>query len=98
VRRVAETYFTVENRAVALYYRQEGSGVDDPLLTGLDDQERPQVGRMRPMIAQATAEQLEQLQAQIDQMAAQAPPENQDMVTAVRGLVEQRLADLEATR
>ena len=40
VMRVANTYFTAENRAVAIYYRQEGGAEEDPLLAGLDDQER----------------------------------------------------------
>ena len=40
VMRVANTYFTQENRAVAIYYRQSGGEFDDSLLAGLDDEER----------------------------------------------------------
>jgi len=38
------------------------------------------------------AEQLGQFVAQIEQMGAQAPPENQDMVQAVLEIVQERLA------
>ena len=94
VMRVANTYFTAENRAVAIYYRQEGAAEDDPLLAGLDDQERQQVRQIQTMLAQANEEQLRQLQAQTEQMAGQAPPENQDMVEAIQQLVQERLDDV----
>ena len=98
VMRVASTYFTAENRAVAIYYRQEGAAEDDPLLAGLDDQERQQVRQIQTMLAQANEEQLRQLQAQTEQMAGQAPPENQDMVEAIQQLVQERLDDVGGAR
>ena len=98
VMRVANTYFTAENRAVAIYYRQEGAAEDDPLLAGLDDQERQQVRQIQTMLAQANEEQLRQLQAQTEQMAGQAPPENQDMVEAIQQLVQERLDDVAGAR
>ncbi len=98
VMRVANTYFTAENRAVAVYYRQEGGAEEDPLLAGLDDQERQQVRQMQTMLAQANEEQLRQFQAQTEQMAAQAPPENQDMVEALQQLVQERLDSVGGAR
>ena len=92
IMRVANAYFEPENRAVAIYYREESSEPPDPRLAGLDDQERQQVAQVITMVEQATPEQLGQLAAQIEQMGGQAPPENQDMITALREIVQERLA------
>ncbi len=95
IRRVVNTYFTPETRAVAIYYRDENASTEeDPLLAGLSEEERQQIGQMRGMIAQMTEEQASQFLAQADQMAAQVPPENQDMAQAMVALVRQRLEEL----
>ena len=91
VMRVADTYFTTENRAVAVYYRQESGEPDDPLLAGLDDQEQQQIRQMKAMIGQLEEPQLRQFLEQAEQMRAQAPEENQDMAEAMVRLVEARL-------
>ena len=91
IMRVANTYFEPENRAVAVYYRKESDEPPDPRLAGLDDQERQQVGQMTTMMGQMNAEQLGQLIGQIEQQAAQAPPENQDMVAALLAIARERL-------
>ena len=98
IMRVATTYFTPETRAVAIYYRQEGGAEEHPLLAGLDDQERQQVQQMMTMMAQLDEDQLRQFQAQAEQMAAQAPPENQDMVEAIQQLIQERLDDAGGAR
>ena len=94
IMRVANEYFAPETRAVAIYYREGGEPAADDRFAGLDDQERQQVEQMAGMIRQASREQLEQLLAGADQMRAQAPPESQDMVEAIVGLVQERLAEL----
>ena len=92
IARVASTYFEPENRAVAIYYREEGEGAPEhPALAGLDDQERQQVRQLMAGLEQIPPEQLPQLQAQIEQMAGQVPADNQDMVDAMRTLVDERL-------
>ena len=98
IMRVATTYFTPETRAVAIYYRQEGGAEEHPLLAGLDDEERQQVQQMMTMMAQLDEDQLRQFQAQAEQMAAQAPPENQNMVEAIQQLIQERLDDAGGTR
>ena len=90
VMRVANTYFERENRAVAIYYRRESDEPIDSRLAGLDAQERQQVQQMMAMFAQMDAEQIGQFMAQLDQMAAQAPPENQDMVAVLREIARER--------
>ena len=92
IMRVVNTYFEPENRAVAIYYRRESDEAPDPRLAGLDDQERQSVQQMMTRIQGMDAEQLGQFMAQLEQMAAQAPPENQDMVAALRAIAEERLA------
>ena len=92
VMRVANTYFTSENRAVAIYYRQESDEAPDPRLVGLDDAERQQVRQMMNMIPQMNADQLAQFAAQVEQMVGQVPPENQDMADVLIELVRERLA------
>ena len=91
VMRVASTYFEPENRAVAIYYRQESDEATDPRLLGLDDAEQQQVRQMMNMIQQMNADQLAQLAAQVEQMAGQVPPENQDMAEVLIELVQERL-------
>ena len=79
---------------MAIYYREGGEPAEDDRFAGLDDQERQQVEQMAGMIRQANEEQLGQLLAGADQMRAQAPPESQDMVETIIGLVRERLAEL----
>ena len=54
--------------------------------------------QLQTTLAQANEEQLRQLQAQTEQMAAQVPPENQDMVEAIQQLVQERLDDVGGAR
>ena len=96
--RVANTYFTKENRAVAIYYRQEGGAEENPLLTGLDDEERQQVRQVMTMLGQMEEAQLRQFLAQAEQMVAQAPEVNQDMARAVLQLVQEQLESVGGAR
>ena len=91
IQQVVNTYFTPENRAVAVYYREESDEAPDPRFAGLDDMELQQVRQMMTMIQQLNPEQLAAFAAQIEQMAGQAPPENQDMVRVLGELVQERL-------
>ncbi len=91
VMRVANEYFAPENRTVAIYYRKEPSDEEDPLLAGLDDVERQQVGQLRAMLPQLNAEQLRQMLAQFEENASQTPEENQDLVEVVLRLIRDRL-------
>jgi predicted Zn-dependent peptidase len=92
--RVTNEYFAPENRTVAIYYRKESTGEEDPLLAGLDDMERQQVGQLRTMLPQLNADQLRQMLEQFEQNAAQAPEENQDLVEVVLKLIRDRLEEI----
>ena len=92
IRRVANEYFTVENRAVAVYYRRAGDGEEEnPLLAGLDDQEREQARQTIAMVAQLDAEQLQQFLAQAEQMVGAAPEENRDLAQAMLAIIHERI-------
>ncbi|MGH9900819.1 MAG: M16 family metallopeptidase [Pyrinomonadaceae bacterium] len=97
IRRVANAYFKPENRTAAVYYtkKAEGAQQDDPLLTGLDDQEKAQARQMRGMIGQMKLEQVKGMMAQFDQQAASAPADKQDLVKVIKKLLEDRLKQLE---
>ena len=96
IMRVANTYFTPESRAVAIYYRTEGEEAEtDRLLAGLTDEEQQQVRQMRTMISQMDAQQLTQFLGQAEQMMGQAPPDAQDAAQAMIAVIQQRLEELE---
>ena len=96
IMRVANTYFTPESRAVAIYYRTEGEETEtDPLLAGLSDEEQQQVRQMRTMISQMDAQQLTQFLGQAEQMMGQAPPDAQDAAQVMIDVIQQRLEELE---
>ena len=92
---VATTYFTPENRAVAIYYREESdSAGDDSALAGLDEEERQQVAQVTGMIGQMDRQKMTNFLSQAEQMVTQAPPENRDMAEAIVELVRRRLEEL----
>jgi predicted Zn-dependent peptidase len=97
IQRVANTYFTPENRVVAIYYtkKTDAGAATDLLLTGLDDQEKQQVQQMKAMAGQLKKEQVQQYLQQLEQQAGQAPADKQDMIQSMRKILETRLQALE---
>jgi predicted Zn-dependent peptidase len=101
IRRVANKYFATENRTVGIYYTKKANAAEaaaaanDPLLAGLDDQEKAQIQRMRGMLSQAKAEQVRAILGQIEQQGASAPADKQDLMKAMKKLLEDRLKQLE---
>jgi predicted Zn-dependent peptidase len=96
IQRVANTYFTPENRTVGIYYTKKATGPEeDPLLAGLSDQEKTQLRQMRGMLAQAKPDQIKAILQQIEQQAGSAPPERQNYIKAAKKLLEDRLKQLE---
>jgi predicted Zn-dependent peptidase len=96
VTRVANSYFSPENRTVGIYYTKKVQGAEaDPLLTGLDDQEKQQVQMMKAKVRELKKEQVEQVLQQVEQQASQVPPENQDLMQAMRKILQDRLKALE---
>jgi hypothetical protein len=89
---VANLYFKPENRAVALYYTKKGDArEDDPLLTGLNDEQKAQVQKFKGMLAQMPAEQAKAMLQKIEQQESAAPPEQKDMLQAIKKLLQQKV-------
>lgn len=96
IQRVANKYFSPENRTVAIYYTKKGAASDDdPLLAGLNDQEKQQVRQFRGMIGQANIDQIKAILSQVEQQAGSAPPEKQAFVKVIKKILEDRLKQLE---
>jgi predicted Zn-dependent peptidase len=97
VQRVANAYFTKENRAVAIWTRKGGAAPEDPALAALPADARPMVKQMVSRIDSATdAAQVQQLLGRLDQMGGQVPPEMKPALDYVRAKAEARIATLNA--
>jgi len=95
VQRVAETYFTRENRAVAIWTRKGGAAPEDPALAALPAEAKPMVKQMLSRIEAATdAAQIQQMLGRLDQMGGQAPPEMKPALDYIRARAEARLQQL----
>jgi len=95
VLRVANAYFTKENRAVAIWTRKAGAGPEDPAIAALPPQAKTMVKQALTRIesTEDTA-QLQQMLAQMSQMEAQAPAEMKPAIDYLKGRVEARIATL----
>lgn len=96
IQRVANKYFKPESRAVAIYYTKAGEATEDPLLAGLSPDERKQVEQVKSVLARVTTlEQARQFLAGFEQQAASAPAENEDLIKAIRQLIQGKITKLE---
>jgi predicted Zn-dependent peptidase len=91
VQRVAKRYFKPENRAVALYYTKQSGAQEDPLITGLSDEDKAQARQLRGMLAQMTPEQIAGFAKQIEQQEASAPPEKKPLIEVIKKMVQDRM-------
>jgi predicted Zn-dependent peptidase len=100
VRRVANKYFTKENRAVAIYTRKAGAaGPEDPDLAGLDDRGKAMVRQvMQRLQTVDDPEKLRQMAAQMDTQTAAVPPEMKPAHDVVRKKVQARIEELEKAK
>jgi predicted Zn-dependent peptidase len=99
VKRVATTYFTKENRAVAIYTRKKSAGGDDPELAGLSAEQKAFVNRLKTALQGETdlaklKQALGDSIAKADQATAKAKP----MQKIQRALLEQRISELEKAK
>jgi hypothetical protein len=92
VQRVANLYLKPENRTVALYYtKKTAGGEEDPLLTGLSEEQKAQVRQFRGMLAQMPADQAKAMLQKIEQGEGSAPPEQKDMLQVIKKLLQQKI-------
>jgi predicted Zn-dependent peptidase len=90
VQRVAREYFKPENRAVALYYTRP-SAQPDPVLAGLDEQDRAQINQFRAMMSKMSLEQAKTVLEQIQQQASAAPPEKKKLMEIIEKLLQEKI-------
>ncbi len=98
VLRMVERYFKPENRAVAIYYTKEAMGEAqalDPLLVALSPQERAALQPMLARVDKASAGQIRQQLAQMDQVQDQIPEDQKKMFGVFKALLEKSLEKLE---
>ncbi|HLM57230.1 MAG TPA: pitrilysin family protein [Pyrinomonadaceae bacterium] len=95
LQRVAQKYFTTENRTVGVYRTKQGAAAEDPALSGLSDQEKAQVQQLRAMLPQMKAEQVRGILQQLEARAGSVPPERQKGMQLVKKMLEDRLKQLE---
>jgi predicted Zn-dependent peptidase len=101
VKRVANRYFTKENRAVAIYTRKVGApaAAEDPDLAGLNDQQKAMVRQFSQRLQSANdAEKLRQMLGQMEAQSANAPPDMKPALDVVRKRIQARIDELEKAK
>jgi predicted Zn-dependent peptidase len=95
IMRVANTYFTRENRAVAIWTRKEGSAPEDPAIAALPPQAKTMVKQALTRI-ESTEDpaQLQQMLGQMAQMEAQVPAEMKPAIDYIKERLEARISSL----
>jgi len=93
VQRAANIYFKPENRTVALYYtkKAEAGGTEDPLLTGLSEQEQVQVRQFKQAVAQMSVDEARAINEKLETQVNSAPPEKKNFVEALHKLLQTKI-------
>jgi len=91
VQRVANKYFKPEKRAVALYYTKKSEGPEDPLLAGLNEQDRAQVRQFQAAVAGMSVEEAKSILQKMEPQMNAAPPEKQALLAAIRELLQEKI-------
>jgi predicted Zn-dependent peptidase len=89
IQRVANIYFKTENRAVALYYTKKSD--EDPLMAGLDEQQKTQIRQFKMAISKMSLEEAKAIQGRIESRAASARPEDKAFIQALQKLLQDKL-------
>jgi predicted Zn-dependent peptidase len=94
IQRVAREYFKPDRRVVAIYYTKKSETTDasDDLLQGLSAEEKGQIQKMRPTIAQMPVEQAKQFLQKLETEGGSAPPDQRKMIDVLKTLLQQRIA------
>ena len=100
IKRVANKYFDIKNRSVAIYKRKPGTGAgeDDELskLAELGPQIKGMIKKQTEAIMQETSiDNLRQGLAQFEEMKDKLPPKMQPVGVYLKKKVEERIAELE---
>ncbi len=99
VQRVAKTYFTPENRTVAVYHRKAGAAAEavPPELAGLPEPVRRGVMQQLKQIATASdPAELEQFLTGLESQRGQLPPEMQPALALMERAARERIDQLKS--
>jgi predicted Zn-dependent peptidase len=97
IQRAAREYLTRESRTVGVFLRKEGAKEEDPGIAALPAPARPMVRQALQQIeAQTDPAALQQMLSQMEEGAAQAPPEMKPAVDLILKRGRERLAALSA--
>ncbi len=92
IQKVANIYFKPENRAVAIYYtKKTDGGDDDPLLTGLNDQQKVQFRQLKALIPKMSLNEVQSILAKIETDAMAPPPEEKAFIQAIQKLLQEKI-------
>jgi predicted Zn-dependent peptidase len=91
VQRIANLYFKPENRAVAVYYTRKSEGSENPLLTGLSDQDKEQIRQFQAVVAKMSVDEAKSILQKIQQQADSAPPEKKSLIEALQKLLQEKI-------
>ena len=91
VQKVANRYFKPENRAVAVFYTKKSEGGEDPLLAGLNDQDKAQVRQFKAAVAQMSVDEAKAILQKVEPQVSAAPPDKQPLLQAIRKLLQERI-------
>jgi predicted Zn-dependent peptidase len=92
VQRVADLYFKPENRAVALYYtKKAAAGEEDPLLTGLSEQDKAQVNQFKTAVSKMSLDEAKAIRARLEPQLSSAPPEKQALMQVLIKLLQEKI-------
>ncbi len=98
VQRVAEKYFTADNRASKLYTRKQSTKPEDPELTLFNDEQKQMISQVMANVAAAPAEAILGVIGQMEQFKEQAPAEQRAafdyVIKKLRGRLDNEGADL----
>ena len=93
IQRVANKYFKAESRAVAIYYTKKSEAQEEnPLFTGLTDEEKTQVQQFQGMLGKMSPDQMKTIFQQIEQQEGAAPPEKRKMIGVMKKVLQERMA------
>ena len=98
VKRVANAYFSKDNRCVAIYTRKPGTGgaPEDPDLAKLPAEQQAMAKQMLARLAgEKDVDKLKERLSKFDENAAQAPAEARPMLDWMKKKVQERIAELE---
>ena len=92
VQRVANLYFNPEKRAVALYYTRKTEAADeDPLLTGLTDQDKTQVRQFKEAVGQMSVDEAARILQKLESQLESAPPEKKGLIESLQKLLQKKI-------